>query len=194
MSGATYEVPRRIRVDRMIPAELAIRNAMHEVEKMVADPRLTEALTLLSRAQDLVADVYDGAAAPPKPQPPVPVPTPHRIVEVNIAEDDANPVWRTAVIIMVWPTEFPDHPTCRAGVNVQVLLDGHNDENTLLNARARNYVNGVLPIQDREDVARVCARGLLHLTSVPHVGAPRDVGASWHVRGPRWRWPQREGA
>lgn len=52
-------IPRRIRLDLNEPAELAIYNAMQEVEKIGADVRLTEAVTLLSRAKDLVADFVD---------------------------------------------------------------------------------------------------------------------------------------
>ncbi len=55
----TDEFPRRIRLDRMVPAEKAIYNAMQEVEKLSADVKLTEAVTLLSRAKDLVSDFID---------------------------------------------------------------------------------------------------------------------------------------
>ena len=51
--------PRRFRVDLMTPAELAILNAMGEVEKVGADVLLTEAVILLSHAQDKVADYVD---------------------------------------------------------------------------------------------------------------------------------------
>jgi hypothetical protein len=53
------EAPRRAILNLMEPAELAIHNAMQEVEKMPADERLTKAVTLLSQAQDLVADFID---------------------------------------------------------------------------------------------------------------------------------------
>jgi hypothetical protein len=52
-------MPRRIQMALWCPAEHAIHNAMQEVEKMDADTRLTEAVTLLSRAKDLVADFID---------------------------------------------------------------------------------------------------------------------------------------
>lgn len=52
-------IPRRIQVDRMTLAELAIRNAIQEVEKLAADSRLTEAVVLLGKAQDKVADYID---------------------------------------------------------------------------------------------------------------------------------------
>lgn len=54
------EIPRRSRLDLNTPAELAIFNAMQEVEKMGADVRLTEAITLLQKAKDLVSDHIDG--------------------------------------------------------------------------------------------------------------------------------------
>lgn len=52
-------IPRRIQVERMVPAELAIRSAIQEVEKLAADARLTEAVILLNKAQDKVADYID---------------------------------------------------------------------------------------------------------------------------------------
>lgn len=53
------EIPRRARVDLYVPAELAIRAAMLKVEEMGADVRLTEAVTLLGKAKDAVADFVD---------------------------------------------------------------------------------------------------------------------------------------
>lgn len=55
----TEETPRRIRLDLMCQAELAIYNASQEIEKMDADVRLTKAQTLLSEARGLVADFID---------------------------------------------------------------------------------------------------------------------------------------
>lgn len=53
------EIPRRVRLDLNTPAELAIYNAMIEVEKMPADVRLTNAVIKLSEAKNLVADFVD---------------------------------------------------------------------------------------------------------------------------------------
>ena len=53
------ETPRRNRLDLMTPAELAIYNASQEVEKLGADVKLTEAVILLSKARELVADFID---------------------------------------------------------------------------------------------------------------------------------------
>lgn len=55
---------RRIRLDLMSPAELAIYNAVQEVEKMAADVRLTHAVIKLSEARALVADFIDGINTP----------------------------------------------------------------------------------------------------------------------------------
>jgi len=50
---------RRSRLDLNEPSELAIRNAMQEVEKMGADVKLTEAITLLNQSLDIVSDFID---------------------------------------------------------------------------------------------------------------------------------------
>jgi hypothetical protein len=52
---------RRQRLDLNEQAELAIYNAMQEVEKIGADVRLTNAVIKLSEAKDLVADFIDEA-------------------------------------------------------------------------------------------------------------------------------------
>lgn len=54
------EIPRRIRLDKLTPAETAIVKAVEAVEEMPADTRLTEAVILLDRARDKVADFVDG--------------------------------------------------------------------------------------------------------------------------------------
>lgn len=58
------EAPRRCYLELMTPAELAIRAAMAEVEKMPADVRLTDAVVFLSHASDKVADYVDGVGGP----------------------------------------------------------------------------------------------------------------------------------
>jgi hypothetical protein len=50
---------RRFRLDLNEPAELAIRDAIYEVEKMSADVRLTNAVIYLDKARELVADFID---------------------------------------------------------------------------------------------------------------------------------------
>jgi hypothetical protein len=55
-------VPRRNRLDRCTPAELAIYAAMDAVEALPADVRLTEAVALLRQARERVADFVDGIA------------------------------------------------------------------------------------------------------------------------------------
>ena len=56
---ATHEFSRRVRLDLNETAEIAIHNAIVEVEKMGADILLTEAINLLSQARDKVADYVD---------------------------------------------------------------------------------------------------------------------------------------
>lgn len=53
------DLPRRIYVEKMTPAELAIRAAVHEVEKAGAHPLLTQAVMLLGEAKERVADYVD---------------------------------------------------------------------------------------------------------------------------------------
>jgi hypothetical protein len=48
----------------MTPAEIAIRNAILEVEKVGADIRLTDAVCLLEKAKNKVADFVDGVETP----------------------------------------------------------------------------------------------------------------------------------
>lgn len=52
--------PRRIRIDLQTPAEGAIRAAMDAVEALPPDVRLTDAVVLLGKALDRVADFVDG--------------------------------------------------------------------------------------------------------------------------------------
>jgi hypothetical protein len=53
------EFPRRNRLDKNFPAELAIWNAVQEVEKLEPNRHLTDAVNLLQQAKDKVADYYD---------------------------------------------------------------------------------------------------------------------------------------
>jgi hypothetical protein len=57
-------IPRRARLDQFTPAERAIYEAMKAVEDLPADKRLTDAVVLLGRARDLVADFVDGVERP----------------------------------------------------------------------------------------------------------------------------------
>ena len=52
-------VPRRNRLDLCTPAEIAIFNTIQEVEKVGASEGLTEAVILLDKARNLVADFVD---------------------------------------------------------------------------------------------------------------------------------------
>lgn len=51
---------RRADTTRHVPAETAILDATAAVEAMPPDERLTDAVVLLSRAKDCVADYVDG--------------------------------------------------------------------------------------------------------------------------------------
>ena len=53
------DFPRRSQLELMTPAEIAIREAIIEVEKVGADVLLTEAVILLGNAQNKVADYID---------------------------------------------------------------------------------------------------------------------------------------
>ncbi len=53
------EALRRDRLDLNTPAELAIHNAMQEVDKAGADMKLTHAISFLVKAKELVSDFED---------------------------------------------------------------------------------------------------------------------------------------
>jgi hypothetical protein len=53
------DFPRRNRIDLFSPGEASIRATVFEIEKMGADVRLTDAVILLGKAQEKVADYVD---------------------------------------------------------------------------------------------------------------------------------------
>jgi hypothetical protein len=53
------KIPRRIRLDKFTPAEKAIWDAVQEVEKAGCDILLTDAVNLLQKAREKVADFVD---------------------------------------------------------------------------------------------------------------------------------------
>lgn len=55
---------RRDRMDLWTPSETAIQNAVNEIEKIGANWRLTEAVNLLHKAKELVADFVDNKLRP----------------------------------------------------------------------------------------------------------------------------------
>jgi len=57
------EIPRRVDMQRMTAAELAILAAVDAVEAAGADVRLTDAVVLLGEARDAVSDYVDGIKA-----------------------------------------------------------------------------------------------------------------------------------
>ena len=60
-------ISRRIHIERLTPAERAIRDAMITVEEAGADPLLTDAVNLLQQARDKVADYVDRELATRRP-------------------------------------------------------------------------------------------------------------------------------
>lgn len=60
------DFPRRNQLDKCVPAELAIFNAIEAVEKSGADLRLTSAVMKLQEAKEFVSDFVDGVE-PKKP-------------------------------------------------------------------------------------------------------------------------------
>lgn len=56
---------RRCRFDLFTPAEQAVRNALIAVEAVGADPRLTDAVSLISAAQWRLADYLEGLPGHP---------------------------------------------------------------------------------------------------------------------------------
>lgn len=58
------EAPRRSRLDKLTHAERAILDAVRVVEASGCDMRLTEAVILLQKARDKVADFVDGVEHP----------------------------------------------------------------------------------------------------------------------------------
>jgi hypothetical protein len=56
---STHEIPRRSDLRRASVGEKAIRDAIHAVEAMGAEDRLTDAVVLLGEALNAVADFVD---------------------------------------------------------------------------------------------------------------------------------------
>lgn len=52
-------IPRRNQLDKLVPVETSIFNAIQDVEKLPADERLSKAQILLGEAKDLVSDYID---------------------------------------------------------------------------------------------------------------------------------------
>lgn len=55
----TNDIPRRAQLEKLVAAELAIRAAVHAVEEMGADVRLTDAVIFLELARNCVGDFVD---------------------------------------------------------------------------------------------------------------------------------------
>ena len=72
MPAATKDLPRRVRLELLSPAEHMIRAAMVIVEHMPAHQDLTEAIVLLVQALGKVADFVDAHGLPDPPATPSP--------------------------------------------------------------------------------------------------------------------------
>jgi len=57
--GAVNDFPRRNRLDLNTPTELAIHEAIQQIERMPANEKLTEAVVILIKAKSLVSDYVD---------------------------------------------------------------------------------------------------------------------------------------
>lgn len=66
MKSTGDDIPRRVRIDQMTPAESAIRQATLVVEEAGAHPHLTDAVVLLSQAREKVADFVDNVPESPR--------------------------------------------------------------------------------------------------------------------------------
>lgn len=64
MEKTVNGIPRRCRLDLNTPAELAIYNAMQEVEKLGADPVLTNIVSVLATSKDLLSDFLESNPTP----------------------------------------------------------------------------------------------------------------------------------
>jgi len=60
-------IPRRAYLEKQVPAERAIREAIDAVESLPADTRLTDAVVLLGQAKDKVSDYIDAQLFPAEP-------------------------------------------------------------------------------------------------------------------------------
>lgn len=81
-------VPTRADMQWMTPAELAIRDAMQAVEAVGASLALTDAMTLLGKAQERVADYVEGVEGPTEPGAPV-APDPEATARIAALEAES---------------------------------------------------------------------------------------------------------
>lgn len=56
------QIPRRAYLEKMVPAERAIHDAIQAVEVMGADVRLTDVVVALGAAKDTLSDYVDATA------------------------------------------------------------------------------------------------------------------------------------
>jgi hypothetical protein len=89
------EIPRRARLDLFTPAEKSIYDAMGEVEKAGADVRLTNALSFLMQAKNLIADYIEGIDMPIDLPPASPSVISDEMIEKWASEKE--PLWKSDV-------------------------------------------------------------------------------------------------
>lgn len=105
-----HNISRRAFIDRRVPAETAIADAMAEVEKVGCDPVLTSALHALDLAFNQVADYVDSCGADrstPSPEGPEPEPvTSMRFREFTFKNGECKFVFERDEAIEVWASSF----------------------------------------------------------------------------------------
>jgi len=80
---------------------------------------------------------------------------------------------RPAIVVRVWPEEFPNNPDDHTGLNLQVFLDGTND----------NEAYAGLPLPAKIDTLH----GTMWYTSAQYAMTPDGTG----IQPGTWHWPER---
>ena len=81
---------------------------------------------------------------------------------------------RPAIVVRVWPEEFPNNPDDHMGLNLQVFLDGTNDDAA--------YAG--LPLPAKIDTLH----GTMWYTSAQYAFPNPDGSLASNT----WHWPERE--
>jgi uncharacterized protein (DUF433 family) len=135
----TAGIPRRNCLDRLTPAELAIRAAIDAVEMVGADVLLTQTVVLLGQAADKLADYIDGT----KPEP---------VYDVGQERDAAPPAApsepSSQLLVVCQPGRVGGKPTIgesrlTVGAVASFIRAGYDDERV-----AREYESSKLTAHD----------------------------------------------
>jgi uncharacterized protein (DUF433 family) len=135
----TAGIPRRNCLDRLTPAELAIRAAIDAVEMVGADVLLTQTVVLLGQAADKLADYIDGT----KPEP---------VYDVGQERDAAPPAApsepSSQLLVVCQPGRVGGKPTIgesrlTVGAVASLIRAGYSDERV-----AREYESSKLTAHD----------------------------------------------